>query len=250
MPHKNYCTFYPVRHGETEWNIKGIMQGHKDSALTKKGISQAKEMARLFRRIKFDEIFSSDLLRAKRTAEIIALEKKMAVKTSKLLRERLLGRFQGRKVVKMRKKLKEQLEKREKLSKEERFKFRLENGFETDEEIIGRFITFLRETAVAYPGKKILVITHGGVMRTFLIHLGFAGHGELPPGSIENSGYIIVESDGLDFFIKEVWAGVNCGTAKAEAIVLEIVFAFLPCRQCRLYDVVWLEDHGLRNRVF
>lgn len=205
---KNYCTFYIVRHGETEWNIKGIIQGHKDSPLTKQGVGQAKQVAKLFKKVKFDEIFSSDLFRAKRTAEIIALEKKMAVKTNKLLRERLLGRFQGRKVVEMRKELKEQLEKREELSREERFKFRLEDGFETDEEIIGRFITFLRETAIACPKKKVLIVTHGGMMKTFLIHLGFAEHEELPPGSIENAGYIILECDGVDFFIKEV-KGVN-----------------------------------------
>lgn len=205
---KNYCTFYLVRHGETEWNIKGIIQGHKDSVLTKQGVVQVKQMAKIFKKIKFDEIFSSDLPRAKRTAEIIALEKKMAVKTSELLRERLFGRFQGRKAVEMRKELKEQLEKREKLSKEERFKFRIEDGFETDEEIIGRFITFLRETAVACPQKKILIVTHGGMMKTLLIHLGFAEYGELPVGSIENAGYIILVSDGVDFFIKEI-KGVN-----------------------------------------
>ena len=205
---KNYCTFYLVRHGETEWNTKGIMQGHKDSPLTKQGINQAKKAARLFKKIKFDEIFSSDLLRAQRTAEIIALERKMAVKTSKLLREGLFGRFQGKKVKEMREELKEQLEKREKLSREKRFKFRLTDGFETDEEIMSRFITFLREMAIAYPKKKILIITHGGVMKALLIHLGYAGYDELPPGSIENAGYIILECDGVDFFIKDV-KGVN-----------------------------------------
>jgi len=108
----------------------------------------------------------------------------------------------------MREELKEQLEKREKLSREKRFKFRLTDGFETDEEIMSRFITFLREMAIAYPKKKILIITHGGVMKALLIHLGYAGYDELPPGSIENAGYIILECDGVDFFIKDV-KGVN-----------------------------------------
>ncbi|PIS08978.1 hypothetical protein COT75_03890 [Candidatus Beckwithbacteria bacterium CG10_big_fil_rev_8_21_14_0_10_34_10] len=205
---KNYCTFYLIRHGETEWNIKGIVQGQKDSPLTEQGINQAKKAARLFKKIKFDEIFSSDLLRAKRTAEIIVLEREMAVKTSKLLRERLLGRFQGKAVMTMREELKKQLEKKGKLTHEERFKFRLEDGFETDEEAMGRFITFLRETAMAYPQKKVLIVTHGGMMRIFLTHLGFTTYEELPPGSIENAGYIILECDGVDFFIKEV-KGVN-----------------------------------------
>ncbi len=42
----NYCTFYLVRHGQTEWNTKKIMQGHLDSPLTEKGIEQAKMTAK------------------------------------------------------------------------------------------------------------------------------------------------------------------------------------------------------------
>jgi len=203
-----YCTFYIVRHGETEWNAKKIIQGHKDSPLTETGIKQAKQTANIFKKIKFDEIYSSDLLRAKRTAEIIVLEKKMAVETTKLLRERKMGRFEGKKVKKMREGLKKQFEKVKTLSKEARLKFYWENGIETDEEIISRFITFLRETAVAYPHKNILIVTHGAIIRMFLVNLGWAEYDELSGTSIDNTGYIIIESDGVDFFIKEV-AGIN-----------------------------------------
>ena len=202
------CTFYIIRHGETEWNIKKIIQGHKDSPLTKNGINQAKNIAKLFKNIKFNAIYSSDLLRAKRTAEIIALEKKMVAKTSKLLRERLLGKFQGRKVVDLREELKEQIEKRSKLAKEERFKFKIADNIESDEELISRFIIFLRQLAIANSGKKILIVTHGGLMRTFLIHLGWAEYDQLPPEAMGNTSYIILESDGIDFFIKEV-VGAN-----------------------------------------
>jgi len=184
------------------------MQGHEDSPLTKNGLGQAKKMANLLKGIKFKRIFSSDLLRAKRTAEIIALEKKMAIKTSHLLRERFLGRLQGVKFKQMRKDLKEQLKGRDKLSKEERFKYKIVRDWESDEELVIRLITFLRQIAVAHPGKKILVVTHGGVMRIFLIHLGFASYGKLPSGSIGNCGQVIVDSDGTDFFVKEV-IGVN-----------------------------------------
>jgi broad specificity phosphatase PhoE len=203
MKSKN-ATFYIIRHGETEWNIKGIIQGHKDSPLTKNGINQAKQMANMFRKIKFAKIFSSDLLRAKRTAEIIALEKNMAIKTSRLLRERLTGEFQGIGYQKMREELKEQLEKRDKLAKEERFKFKIADNIESDEELLSRFITFLRQLAIAHAGKKVLIITHAGVIHSFLIHLGWAEYEELGPGSIANTGYIILESDGTEFFIKKV----------------------------------------------
>ena len=203
-----FCIFYIVRHGETEWNVKGIMQGQKNSRLNKNGINQAKKIAKFFKNVKFDKIFSSDLMRTKKTAEIIAIEHQMAVACNKLLRERNFGDYQGKKVSVYRKQLKGLLKKRNNLPKKERFKFKLQDNIESDEEIVSRLITFLRETAIAYPGKKILIVCHGGLMRTFLIHLGFAEYEELPSGSIKNTGYAVVESDGVDFFVKETF-GIN-----------------------------------------
>src|SRR3989339_1397072 len=92
----NYCHLYLVRHGETEWNVQKIIQGHKDIPLNQKGEKQARRLAKKLVKIKFGVVFSSDLLRAKRTAEIVVLEKKIAVKTTKTLRERHFGRFEGK----------------------------------------------------------------------------------------------------------------------------------------------------------
>lgn len=50
----------------------------------------------------------------------------------------------------------------------------------------------------------MLVVTHGGNLRTFLTRLGFAPYGELKPGTFKNAGYVRVKSDGVDFFIEEV----------------------------------------------
>jgi len=201
---KRNCIFYIVRHGETEWNIKKIIQGQGDSPLTLEGKNQARRLAEKFKNIKFDAIFSSDLLRARKTAEIVALEHNLIVKTKRLFRERQFGKFQGKKVTEFRKELKEFLEKREKMCKKERFCTKLHDDIESDEEMMSRFIRILKEIAVAYPGKKVLVVTHGGIMRVFLVHLGFAGYQELPRGAINNMGYIKFESDGIEFSVKEV----------------------------------------------
>lgn len=192
-----YCTLYIVRHGQTDWNTQHLTQGETDIPLNNEGIKQAKVLGKDLKDIKFDAVFSSDLTRAKKTAEIIALEKKLAITTTRLLRERRHGKLEGTPW--------EELAKFHKiwdgLNKQERLTFRPYDGYETDEEAIARFITFLREVSVVYLGKVILVVSHGGIMRAFLNHLSektyFAG-------SISNSAYIKLESDGVDFFIKEL----------------------------------------------
>ncbi len=93
---KNYCRLYIIRHGETDWNLKELVQGHTDIALNKTGEKQANDLAKMLNRIKFAAAFSSDLIRARRTAEIVAQEKKIAIKTTNALRERFFGRYEGR----------------------------------------------------------------------------------------------------------------------------------------------------------
>ena len=60
-----------VRHGETEGNVKQIIQGQTHGKLTKKGIKQAKLLARRLKNEKIDVVFSSDLQRAKNTTKQI-----------------------------------------------------------------------------------------------------------------------------------------------------------------------------------
>ncbi len=188
------CTIYVARHGETEWNVKGLIQGHSDSNLTKNGIKQAKILGKELKDIKFDAVYSSDLWRAKRTAEIVTLERKLAVVTQKALRERNFGGLEG----KTRENLKI-------LSELKRKNVPYESiGIEADEKVVARAITLLREIAVAYIGKNVLVVSHGGLLRALLIHLGFAIDDQLPPGSVGNTAYVKLKSDGVDFFIEEV----------------------------------------------
>lgn len=198
---KNYCTLYLVRHGETEWNEKGLIQGHTDIPLNKTGEKQAKNLAKKLRAVKFHAVFSSDLIRAKRTAEIIALEKELAVKTTKALRERYFGIYEGEHFSSLNKaEIKKLLTIFNKLAKKN---YPDVESVETDEQLINRFIPFIREVAVAYQGKNVLLVTHGGIIRWFLIHLGFANVKNLPPGTISNTAYAKIDSDGVDFFIIE-----------------------------------------------
>lgn len=201
----SYCVLYIVRHGETEWNIKQIVQGHRDIPLNKKGEEQALNLGKRLKNVKFDKVFSSDLIRAKRTAELIVFENKLAVATTKTLRERNFGSLEGTDLQKYLEILSEFSKKNAKLSFKEKAKLRLRNDVETIEEMMGRFITFLREVAVGYPGKNVLVVTHGGIMRNFILHIGFFSEKDFKFGSISNTAYIRLLCDGVDFIVKETF---------------------------------------------
>ena len=204
MPSTNkYCRFYLTRHGETEWNVQHIMQGQQDSPLTKNGIDQAKTTAKKLSDVKFDHVFSSDLLRAQRTAQIIAADQDLTLKTTALLREINLGPFTGKKLSYFRNRLKKSIAYRETLSNEKQLSYKIHPQVESYEEIGNRVISFLKKVALAYPGGNILVVSHAGTIRATLLILGFASPKELPHEAVTNASYAVIDSDGIDFFLRE-----------------------------------------------
>jgi len=196
-------TLYIVRHGQTEANRDGIIQGHIDRPLTEKGIQQVQETAEKLSGIHFDAVYSSDLLRAQRTAKIILLERQLAIKTAEALRERNWGKFDGRPSQEFYEECSEALKIFEELTHEEKMSFQFAD-VENHEKIATRLIRYLREIAVTHDGQHVLISTHGGIMRAFLIRLGWATFENLPSGKVKNAAYIVLECDGVDFFIKEV----------------------------------------------
>lgn len=207
------CTLYIVRHGETEWNFRQKLQGHSDSPLTKKGITELRKIGESLEKINFSAVFSSDILRAKRSADIITLEKKIVITTSKLLREKNYGKFEGREYSVFKTELKKHLDRYEKLQTDrQRMSFKYPT-IENDEKTVSRFITFLREIALAYPGKNVLVVCHGGPIKLLLIHLGWATYNQLrfhesTVKPIENGALVKVSCDGVDFRVLET-RGIN-----------------------------------------
>jgi broad specificity phosphatase PhoE len=88
-----------IRHGESFANKKGIIQGHKDYPLTEKGKKQAKSLAKQIKEMdySFSALYSSDLNRAKTTAEIIAQILQIPnIFFDRRLREHNLGIYEGR----------------------------------------------------------------------------------------------------------------------------------------------------------
>ncbi len=197
---KNFCTIYLIRHGRTNWNDKRLIQGHIDIELNAEGKATAKELAKELKKIKFDKVYSSDLLRAKQTAEIIALEHQLEVETTKALRERSFGSLEGKSHDEFKKidPILDALDIKTRYS----YKFSENMEMENDEEVMNRFLPFLREVAIGNPDKTVLIATHAGAMRILLFRLGLFDYKGWV--GIKNLAYIKLESDGVDFFVKEM----------------------------------------------
>ncbi len=196
------CTIYLVRHGRTDWNDKKLVQGHTDIPLNLEGKTTSRELASNLRGVQFDRVYSSDLSRARETAEIVALEHELAVETTEALRERNFGNIEGEShsVFPVMNRILESLDDETRYS----YKFDSNMEMESDAEIMSRFLVFLRAAAIANLGKTILMATHGGVIRAFLIKLGFLNYAKSEEKfDIKNLAFVKLESDGVDFFVKE-----------------------------------------------
>jgi len=91
-----------IRHGETLWNQEQRCQGFTDVELSEKGLEQAQKLARyLAKNIYLSAVFSSDLRRAKQTAEIIAQKQLLTVQVDPRLRELNQGELEGRNLMSM-----------------------------------------------------------------------------------------------------------------------------------------------------
>jgi broad specificity phosphatase PhoE len=89
------------------------------------------------------------------------------------------------------------------LSEEEKFAFRyFENG-ESGHDVVRRFKQFIANVVEIYKNKTVVIVSHGYVMRSFLIHEKYAKYDELLGGSIKNAGYFVAGTDGKAYEIIE-----------------------------------------------
>lgn len=196
-------TFYIVRHGKSEANKADVISGQTETKLSKEGIEQAQNRAKELKSVHFDAAFASSLERAHHTAKIIAEEHGLTVTALDVLKERFYGEVEGKRYDALEGSLLEQFDRYNTLEYEERYSLKLVPGMESDEEVVTRFTDFLKKTAKEYTGKTVLVVCHGNMMRTLLVHLGFAKHSELPHGTAKNTSYFVLTTDGETFNIEK-----------------------------------------------
>jgi len=163
---------YVIRHAESTHNRSGSLNqepgtlyGTLGSSLTDEGKQQASLLARELQALHVRCIFASHLNRAKQTAEILGKAHNLPVSIIETLQE--------------------------------------QRDNESVKEAGSRLFAFLQEVAHIWRGQTILVVSHGAILRGMLMMLGFATTTELPPGSVKNTGYVVLETDGEHWSIAD-----------------------------------------------
>jgi broad specificity phosphatase PhoE len=151
-------TVYLARHGQSDWNAAGRWQGHADRPLTALGLRQAADLAEELVRVPLDAVYSSDLRRARETAEAVAAPRGLQVSTVADLREVDVGSWSGL----------TRAEAMERFPVEFRRWTEGEHGWEngeTYERMAERVVGAVRRIAAGHAGESVLVVAHGGPIR-------------------------------------------------------------------------------------
>lgn len=154
--------FWVVRHGESTWNVDGRYQGQTDVPLSHVGVLQAASLAERLTGLHFDAVYSSDLARAMQTAEMVTerLSGHPPVQPAPDLREIDVGELSGLTVADIRQQYPQYLQD---LSTDSWGTRR--PGGESMEDLFSRCGVAFRRIRALHPGHRVLVFTHGGVVR-------------------------------------------------------------------------------------
>jgi probable phosphoglycerate mutase len=158
--------FILVRHGETAWNSEGRIQGQLDSPLNARGLAQAKALADRLCMESFEVLITSDLWRARSTAELIALRTRHSVVPDPRLRERHYGIFQGLTHGEAKSIHPDAYARYEQESVSDAIP-----GGESAEACFGRNLECLKEIAASRHRGPTVVVTHGGVLEGLYRHV-------------------------------------------------------------------------------
>jgi probable phosphoglycerate mutase len=152
-----------TRHGETEWNVIDRIQGHEDVPLSPRGVEQARALGERLAREGVARIVSSDLLRARVTAEAVASASGAALSFDGRLREQNMGSWQGASFADARAAdpdLAERFARREPHVRPP--------GGESREELFTRVWDAVDEHATPGSAGPLLLVGHGGVLQMIL----------------------------------------------------------------------------------
>ena len=184
---------YMIRHGETDWNIVKRLQGRSDIPLNEEGRRLARVTAKALENVPFTKIYTSPLLRAKETAQIIKGDRNIPILEDKRIQEISFGIYEGLycaedhytipdpDFIKFFKKPEEYI---------------APEGAETIEALCKRITDFLQELVhtTAYQDETVLLSTHGAALRGLLSSINMKNVSEFWKGGIhKNCAVTILE---------------------------------------------------------
>jgi 2,3-bisphosphoglycerate-dependent phosphoglycerate mutase len=171
-----------IRHGESTWNASGFVQGQASGpVLTRKGRTEAAAVAQRFANSTIAAIYTSDLMRARQTADIVGQVLGLTPQSDPALRERSFGQAQGRPHGELP---------------------AAASGIEIDRvvdadarpaegesvtELYERVATFINELEACEPQDDVLVVTHGGVIRVAQAYCNGLPAAAMPWGPVPNA---------------------------------------------------------------
>jgi probable phosphoglycerate mutase len=200
MPITRLCL---VRHGETEWNAEGRVQGQTDIPLSAVGLAQAQAAAEVLCRHDFTAVYSSDLLRVRQTAEPSVRKLALPLQLDAALRERHFGIFERLLYTEVRSRYPEHYARFQRKDPD--------YDFETGESLRAfyeRSLGAVKAIVERHAGQQVLVFTHGGVLEVVYRHaraLGLSGPRDF---GIPNCGvnWVEVTTGGWDV---QCWADIG-----------------------------------------
>ncbi|MBH1940540.1 histidine phosphatase family protein [Mobilitalea sibirica] len=178
---------YLIRHGETDWNLQGRLQGREDIALNDNGIHQAKRCGQAFKDKEIKAVITSPLIRAKKTAEIIS--ENISVDhfiVEEALIERDFGAIAGL-----------TFDKRKHFDT-----FGKDEGIEPWEKLSKRLMDCIDQYAMIYPQDEIIMVSHGAAINTILAVLS---NGEIGSGKtrLKNACISILECKNEKIYLRD-----------------------------------------------
>ena len=196
---------YFVRHGRTVWNLEGRFQGASgDSPLLPESIDILKQLGQHLKEIPFDTIYSSDLPRAVKSAEIIQsqLQSPCPLKSIPELREWQLGKLEGLKIATLNAIYPQQIKAfRSNLAQFDTRMFEAESLYSTTQRTI-QFIKSLKES----PAERILIVGHGANLTASLLKLLCYKEAHLrKDGGLANAILTVLETYDFETFTLERW---------------------------------------------
>lgn len=200
-------TLILIRHGETEWNREGRIQGHTDSALTAAGIAQAEACAARLGddhiNHAIDQIIASDLGRTRHTAALLNSRLQQPIHVDARLRERSFGIAEGSTYSELDSQYPEMFSRLREVDPH----YAIE-GAESRAQFHQRVRESIHAIAAQHVGQRVLLVTHGGVLGAiyrWLNNLSIASPHKI---DIPNVGYNRISTVGDEWRV-EVWGDVS-----------------------------------------